>query len=274
MSTTPAEPATDFAQVKSGQREAWGMGDYAVIGTTLQLVGETLCEAADLRAGARVLDVGAGNGNASLAAARRWCEVTSSDYVPPLLQAGRRRADAEGLSLQFVVADAEQLPFEDASFDYVLSTFGVMFAPNQPLAAAELLRVCRAGGRVALASWTPDGFVGELLRVVGRYAPPRPSVPSPALWGTRGRIDELFPSASVVSSEVRTFTFRYVSARHFVDVFRTFYGPIHRVYASVSRELEPALTTDLLELLARHDRGRGESLVVPSTYLEVVLEKR
>lgn len=273
MSTTSTEPATDFTQVKSRQRETWAMGDYAVVGTTLQLVGETLCEAADLRAGARVLDVCAGNGNASLAAARRWCKVTSSDYVPSLLQAGRRRADAEGLSLEFVVADAEQLPFADESFDYVLSTFGVMFTPNQPLAASELLRVCRTRGRVALASWTPDGFVGELFRIVGRYAPPPPSVASPALWGTRARIDELFPGARVVSSEMRSFTFRYVSGQHFVDVFRTFYGPVHRAYATVSKEREPALTADLLELLARHDRGRGESLVVPSTYLEVVLEK-
>ncbi|HWQ37062.1 MAG TPA: methyltransferase domain-containing protein, partial [Burkholderiales bacterium] len=155
-----AAPAVDLAAVKSRQQAAWSAGDYAVVGTTLQIVGESLCEALDLRAGEKVLDVAAGNGNATLAAARRWCDVTSTDYVQALLDRGRARASAEGLAVQFREADAEALPFESGAFDVVVSTFGVMFTPNQEKAAAELARVCRSGGRIGLANWTPGSFIG------------------------------------------------------------------------------------------------------------------
>lgn len=270
---TVIENSIDLTPIKRRQQETWALGDYSVVGTTLQIVGETLCETLDLRAGARVLDVCAGNGNASLAAARRFCDVTSTDYVPSLLEAGRRRAVADGLSIRFVSADVEQLPFGDDAYDYVLSTFGVMFAPDQRRAASELLRVCRPGGQIGVASWTPDSFVGELFRVVGRHAPPPQGVPSPADWGTMARASELFAAARFVSGRERTFTFRYVSAEHFVDVFRTFYGPVHRAYASVSTAGESALTADLVSLAERRNRARDGSLVIASEYLEVVAQK-
>ena len=181
----PVPPPTlpDLGAVKTRQQGAWSSGDYAIVGTTLQIVGETLCEALDLRAGQKVLDVAAGNGNVTLAAARRWCEVVSTDYVPALLERGRGRAAAEGLAIEFRQADAEALPFVDASFDVVVSTFGVMFTPDQDKAAAELLRVCRPGGKVGLANWTPDGFIGQLFKTIGKHAPPPVGVRSPALWG-------------------------------------------------------------------------------------------
>src|SRR5262245_36962050 len=189
MATVAVAPAPpDLVTVKSKQQAAWSAGNYAVVGTTLQIVGESLCEALDLRAGQTVLDVAAGNGNASLAAARRFCTVTSTDYVGTLLARGRQRAEAEGLAIAFREADAEALPFADASFDVVVSTFGVMFTPDQPRAARELLRVCKSGGAIGLANWTPDGFIGQLFKTIGKYAPPAPGAKSPALWGTRERL--------------------------------------------------------------------------------------
>ena len=164
MSAVATVSTPDLAAVKSRQQAAWATGNYAVVGTTLQIVGEDLCEALDLRSGARVLDVAAGNGNATLAAARRWCEVTSPDYVGSLLEAGRARAAAEGHSIKFQEADAEKLPFADASFDVVLSTFGVMFTPDQDKAAAEMARVCKSGGKIGLANWTPESFIGHAHR--------------------------------------------------------------------------------------------------------------
>ena len=194
MSTvvSASPPAIDLAAVKTRQRAAWSTGNYAVVGTTLQIVGENLCEALDLRSGARVLDVAAGNGNATLAAARRWCDVVSTDYVSSLLESGRARAQAEGLTIQFQTADAEDLPFPDASFDAVMSTFGVMFTPNQDKAASELARVCKPGGRIGLANWTPESFIGQVFKTIGKYVPPAPGVKSPALWGTKARLEELF----------------------------------------------------------------------------------
>ena len=183
----------DLKAVKARQQGAWSAGDYGIVGTTLQIVGESLCEAADLRSGSRVLDVAAGNGNASLAAARRFCEVVSTDYVPALLELGRRRAEGDRLGMQFREADAEHLPFADAEFDAVLSTFGVMFTPDQDQAAREMLRVCRRGGKIGLANWTPDSFIGQLFRVLGKHLPPPAGVKSPSLWGTEARLRELFP---------------------------------------------------------------------------------
>jgi ubiquinone/menaquinone biosynthesis C-methylase UbiE len=279
--TTPAPQAAqpiaapDLSAVKARQQSAWSAGDYAVIGRTLQIVGETLCEAVDLRAGERVLDVAAGNGNATLAAARRFAEVTSTDYVPALLERGRARAEAEGLEIVFQEADAEALPFTDGSFDVVLSTFGVMFTPDQARAAAEMTRVCRAGGRIGLANWTPGSFIGELFKLLGRYLPPAAGLRSPALWGTKERLEELFgtAAASIVATP-RLFHFRYRSAAHWMEVFRTFYGPVNRAFLALDPARQDGLEADILGLLSRFDRGGARGLVVPSEYLEIVVTRR
>jgi len=272
VSLAPAPP--DLATAKLKQQAAWSAGDYAVVGTTLQIVGETLCEALDLRAGQSVLDVAAGNGNAALAAARRWAKVTASDYVPALLEQARARAVADGVQIKTREADAENLPFVDGSFDVAMSTFGVMFTPDQEKAASELLRVCRPGGKIGLANWTPDSFIGQLFRTIGGYIPPAPGVRSPALWGTERRLQELFGTgAASIAAAPRHFAFRYRSADHWLDVFQTFYGPLNRAMAALgkhSRQLE----LDVLALLATFDRGGGAGLVVPSEYLEVVIAKR
>jgi ubiquinone/menaquinone biosynthesis C-methylase UbiE len=270
-----AAPGSALAEVKSRQQKAWSTGNYAVVGTTLQIVGESLCEALDLRAGARVLDVAAGNGNATLAAARRFGEVTSTDYVPALLESGRSRAAAEGASVHFQEADAEDLPFPDASFDVVLSTFGVMFTPDQEKAASELARVCRPGGKIGLANWTPDGFIGQMFKVIGKYLPPAPGVRPPALWGTKARLEELFAGKGRVRTESKHFSFRYKSPRHFVEVFRTWYGPVNRAFAALQATPDRAaeLERDLLELIERGNRSGDATLVAPSEYLEVVVER-
>jgi ubiquinone/menaquinone biosynthesis C-methylase UbiE len=260
--------------VKSRQRDMWGSGDYAVIGATLQIVGEVLNEAVDVRADERVLDVAAGNGNATLAAARRFARVTSTDYVAALLERGRRRADAEGFeNITFEVADVEALSYPDASFDVVLSTFGVMFAPDHERSASEMLRVCKPGGRVGLANWTPRGFVGELFRLLGGYIPPVPGVRSPALWGTDAHIQELFPGATNIQHITRTFAFRYRSAEHFVDVFRSYYGPVHKAFAALEADRRAALEAEMIALLRARNRGGAAALVVPSEYLETVITK-
>jgi SAM-dependent methyltransferase len=265
----------DYAAIKKRQQAAWSTGNYSVVGTTIQIVGESLCEAVDLRSGSRVLDVAAGNGNASLAAARRFAEVTSTDYVPSLLESGRRRAEADGLSIQFQEADVENLPFPDGSFDVVLSTFGVMFAPDQQKAGSELLRVCRPGGKIGLANWTPEGFVGQMFKTIGKYVPPAAGLKSPALWGTTGRLEELFGAGGKVQASKREFAFRYRSPEHFVEIFRTYYGPMNRTFLAL--EAEPArqaeFGADLLELIKRGNRSGDSTLVLPSEYLEVVIEK-
>jgi ubiquinone/menaquinone biosynthesis C-methylase UbiE len=260
--------------LKTRQQAMWASGDFAVIGTTLQIVGESLCEATDLQAGSVVLDVACGNGNAALAAARRFCSVTGIDYVPALLARASERATAERLSASFTEADAEHLPFTDSTFDYVLSTFGVMFAPDQPQAAKELVRVCKVGGKIAIANWTPEGFLGDLLRAVGRYVPPPPTAASPLRWGTTAGIAELFPrGVRVVQAERRYFAFRYKSAAHFIDVFRRFYGPTYKAFESLAETGKASLASDITQLLASHNRGQGEAIVVPGEYLETVLER-
>jgi len=274
MQTASNPPVPDLAAVKTRQQATWSSGDFGRIGVTLQIVGETLCEAVDLRSTDRVLDVAAGNGNASLAAARRRADVVSTDYVPELLEQGLRRAEADGLAMTTRVADAEKLPFPDGSFDVVLSTFGVMFAPDQPRAASELLRVVRPGGRIGLANWTPDGFVGQLFKVVGRFVPPPAGLSSPSLWGTRDRIDELL-GAHAASEQVtrRTFVFRELSAESWIDSFRSYYGPVHKAFAALDAAGQQALHAALLELLASFDTGGGDGLVVPADYLEIVIRK-
>ena len=273
--TVPSAPATapDLAAIKTKQQAMWASGDFAVIGTTLQIVGELLCEAVDVGGGERVLDVAAGNGNATLAAARRFAHVTSTDYVPALLDGGRRRAEAEGLQITFEVADAEALPYQDASFDVLLSTFGVMFAPDHPKASSELLRVCRPGGRIGLASWTPAGFIGEMFRVVAKHVPPPAGVKSPLLWGTRDYLQTLFTGASAIDHTVRDFAFRYESPEHFVEVFRMFYGPVHKAFGALDANGKAALETDLLTLLRSSARKSAAGLVVPGEYLETVVTR-
>jgi SAM-dependent methyltransferase len=273
VSTGSAVASPGAPSIKARQQAMWASGDFAVIGTTLQIVGELLCEAVDLRAGERVLDVAAGNGNATLAAARRFARVTSTDYVPLLLERGRRRADAEGLDVTFEVADAEALPYPAASFDVVVSTFGVMFAPDHAQAASELMRVCRPGGRIGLACWTPQGFLGQLFQVVAKYVPPVPGVRSPLLWGTETYIQELFSGSAAIEHTARDFAFRYHSPEHWVEVFRAFYGPTHKAFQALDADRQAALEADLIALLRKCDRGGGAGLVVPGEYLETVITR-
>ncbi len=275
---TPARAAVqavDFDALKARQRAAWSSGDYAIIGTTLQIVGEQLCESLDVRAGRRVLDVAAGNGNVSLAAARRGCEVVATDYVPALLERARERAQGERLDIEFREADAEALPFEDASFDYVVSTFGVMFTPHQEQAADELARVCRRGGKIGLANWTPDGFIGQVFRTIGAHVPPPAGARSPALWGTRARLDELFGAkAASIQTTSRDFVFRYRSPEHWVHMFATWYGPVLKAFAALDPDRQAALHRDLLATIARFDRSGDATMVAPGEYLEVVVTLR
>lgn len=275
LTATSIRPAAvDFAAVKGKQQAAWSAGDYAVIGTTLQIVGESLCEAVDLRAGERVLDVAAGNGNATLAAARRWCDVVSTDYVPALLERGRARAGAEGLPVKFEQADAENLPYPDHSFDVVLSTFGVMFTPDQEKAAAEMARVCKPGGRIGLANWTPSSFIGELFRLMGRYLAPAAGVKPPSLWGTEERLRELFGNRlESMAVERKDFVFRYRSAAHWLEVFRTFYGPMQKAFGALDSTTQESLATDLIALAESFNRATDGSLMARGEYLEVVIHK-
>jgi SAM-dependent methyltransferase len=271
----PRAVTPDFTAIKQRQQATWASGDFAVIGTTLQIVGESLAEAADVRAGERVLDVAAGNGNATLAAARRFAGVTSTDYVPALLDRGRERARAEGLEVEFQVADAEDLPFADRSFDVVLSTFGAMFTPDHGRPAREMLRVLRDGGRIGLANWTPEGFIGRLFKVIGAHVPPPAGLKSPALWGTESHIVELFGArAANVRCQRRLFNFRYRSAAHWLQVFRDFYGPTLKAFAALDAAGQQALARDITALLEQMNTAGKSSLVVPAEYLEVVITKQ
>jgi len=279
MQDTPVRPADrpaapDLEAIKTRQQATWASGDFGHVGVRLQIVGETLCEAVDLLAGERVVDVAAGNGNASLAAARRFALVTSTDYVPALLEQGRQRAEAERLAVAFQVADAERLPFPDDSFDVALSTYGVMFAPNQGRAAAELLRVVRPGGRIGLASWTPEGFLGRLFKLMSAYAPSPAGLASPMAWGTEWRLMELFGlRASDIRTTRRTYAFRYRSAEHWVEFFRAYYGPTHKAFAALDEAGQRALRAALLDLLRGENSHAGDALVVPAEYLEAVITK-
>jgi len=274
MNTVLEKPASDFTAIKQRQQATWASGDYAAIGTTLQIVGETLAEAADVRAGQAVLDVAAGNGNASLAAARRHAVVTSTDYVQSLLDKGRARAEAEHLPMQFQLADAEALPFGNESFDVVLSTFGVMFTPDHRRAASEMLRVLRHGGRIALANWTPGGFIGRLFKVIGAHVSPPAGVQPPSLWGTEPHIVELFGAqAAQIRCERRLFNFRYRSAAYWVQVFRDLYGPTHKAFAALDAAGALSLEQAITALLDELNVAAPDSLVVPSEYLEVVITK-
>ena len=272
--STPVVPAPNYAAIKQRQQATWASGDYAVVGTTLQIVGESLAEAVDVRADERVLDVAAGNGNATLAAARRFASVTSTDSVPSLLDKGRERARAEGFVVRFQEADVEELPFPDSSFDVVLSTFGAMFAPDHDRAADEIMRVLRSGGRIGIANWTPEGFIGKLFKLIGRHVPPPAGVKSPALWGSESHLAGLFGAQSAqIRAERRHFNFRYRSPAHFVEVFRDYYGPTHKAFAALDEAGQQALEFEILALLGELNVAGPASLVVPSEYLEVVITK-
>ena len=266
---------SELSPLKARQQATWASGDFAIIGTTLQIVGETLCEAMDLRAGQCVLDVAAGNGNASLAAARRWCNVVATDYVPTLLNRAKERSLAERLPMEFQFADAENLPFADESFDAVTSTFGAMFTPDHEKPAREMLRVCRSEGKIGLANWTPDGFIGDLFKTIGRYIPPPTGMKSPALWGTREHIADLFRhEASAIDTKIVPFMMRYLSDDHWIEVFRTYYGPVLKAFEALDAKKQAALTEDLKALIARFNVARDGTMVVPSDYLQVVIVKR
>jgi ubiquinone/menaquinone biosynthesis C-methylase UbiE len=275
MNIRPDMPTTvDYAAIKTRQHAAWSSGDYAVVGVTLQIVGELLCEAVDLRSTQRVLDVAAGNGNATIAAARRFADVVSTDYVGALLDRGRARAAADGFAVTFREADAENLPFADASFDVVLSSFGVMFTPDQERAAQELMRVCRSGGRIGLANWTPTSFIGRLFKIIGKYVPPAPGVKSPALWGDKEHLERLFGADATIEAQSRAFVFRYKSPEHWVGVFRTYYGPVHKAFGAIGAEMAEALAADIYALISEFNVAADGTLVVPSEYLEVVVTRR
>jgi ubiquinone/menaquinone biosynthesis C-methylase UbiE len=277
--TSPSPRASSLTDeqldaVKSRQQATWSSGDFAVIGTTLQLVGEQLCEAVDIDAGWQVLDVAAGNGNASLAAARRNADVTATDYVPELLERAAARAAADGLPLTTRVADAEALPYTDRTFDAAVSVFGVMFAPRQERAAAELVRVCRPGGRIGLANWTPDSFVGAMFETVARYVTP-PPLPSVFRWGVESDVVGLLgDEVRVYSASKREFIFRFRSAEDFVDTFRTYYGPTNRAFAALEPDGQDALENDLLTLARNWNRSTTGALAVPAEYLELVVSVR
>ena len=270
---SPVQSTPDLAAIKQRQQATWACGDYAVVGTTLQIGGETLAEAADVRGGERVLDVAAGNGNASLAAARRFASVVSTDYVSTLLDKGAQRARAVGLAIAFQVADVEDLPFADGSFDVVLSTFGAMFAPDHQRTASEMLRVLRPGGRLGMANWTPEGFIGQLFKLIGRHVPPPAGLQPPSAWGTEAHCATLFGRGLTIRGERKHFNFRYRSAAHFVQIFRDWYGPTHKAFGALPAAGQQALEADLLALLGKHNTAGPASLVVPSEYLELVVTK-
>ena len=276
--TTLAQPqdrpvTADFEAIKAKQKVAWSTGDYPAVGVTLQSVGERLIGALELQAGERVLDVAGGNGNAALAAARRFADVTCTDYVSRWLEHGQARAAVEGLTVHFQEADVEALPFADDSFAVVASTFGVMFAPDQPRAAAQMMRVLREGGRIGLASWTPESFIGALFRTLGQYVPPAAGLSSPALWGTPGHLRALFPAARSIEVETLTFNLCYPSAEHWVGLWREVYGPLQKAFDALTSIRAAALQADLIELIEHFNVATDGTMNVPSAYLQAVITK-
>ncbi len=273
MSASAQQP--DLRAIKGRQQVTWSSGDYARVGNTILFVAELLCEAVDPRAGQKVLDVATGNGNAALAAARRFCEVTGVDYAPNLLADGRRRAEAEGLPVDFREGDAEALPFPNASFDVVLSTFGAMFAPDQAAVARELLRVCRPGGKIGMANWTPEGYIGQLFRTTGRHVPPPPGLPSAMRWGDEVAVRELFgDGVADLRTARRICVQRYPSIAFYVDFFRRYYGPTLKAFEALDAAGQEALAADMEALLREHNRSGDDTLVIHSEYLEIVAVRR
>ena len=275
MTVTATEP--DRSLIKVRQQQTWASGDFAVVASRIVLVSELLADTADVRAGSRVLDVACGNGNATLAAARAGATVLGVDYVPALLEGGRARAVTEGLDVEFRVGDAEDLPAPDGSFDAVLSVFGSMFAPDHQRTADEIVRVTRSGGVVGLASWTPDGFIGEMFRVITSHVPAPPGIRSPLLWGTESHLLELFGDAVTEARSVeRTCTFRFTSPNEFVTFFRRWYGPTVKAFEGLDDRGRTVLAEELAALAERWDRygGGTQSIAIPATYLETVFTVR
>ena len=271
--TTPQTP--DLKTIKGRQQKAWSAGDYGRVGVTLTMMGELLAEASDIKPGQRVLDVACGNGNASLAAARRFCEVTGIDYVPVLIDEARKRAESEGLTVDFREGDAEDLPFEDASFDVVLSTLGVMFAPDQDKAAQELLRVCKPGGTIGMVNWVPDGYVGDLFRTIGKHVPPPAGLKPLFRWGTEEGLDELLHGGvGSLQTRRRSFVWRFQSAKHHVGFMRGYYGPLHKAFEVLDEEGQQALDQDLISLVQSYNRSDDGTAVWSADYLEVVATRR
>ena len=272
LSLSRNAPRVDHRAIKSRQQSAWASGDYAVVGNALQIAAEELCETMNLYQDARVLDVAVGNGHASMAAARRWCDVTSTDCAPDLANRGRQRSEAENLGVRFVDGDAEDLPFADQTFDGVVSTFGAMFAADQERAASEMIRVCRRGGVVGLTNWTPDGFIGQLFKLVDRHAATAGG--APFLWGTEDRLAELFGVYGRVEVAPKNAVFRYRSPADWVEKFRTGYVPLLKAFTKLDADRQRALTGELLELVTRFNRAPDKTMVVDAEYLEVVVTRR
>jgi ubiquinone/menaquinone biosynthesis C-methylase UbiE len=274
MTTTPTKP--DLAAIKEKQQQTWASGDFAVVAARIVLVSEVLADSADLRAGSRVLDVAAGNGNATLAAARSGAKAVGVDYVPALIEDARTRAAAEGLDAEFRVGDAEALPFDDDSFDAVLSVYGAMFAPDHRRTAAEMVRVARPGATVALASWTPEGFIGQMFRVITSHVPAPAGVQSPLLWGTEAHLADIFGDAVAdMTSTERTCPFRFTSPEEFVSFFRRWYGPTLKAFAALDEPGRKALEADLTDLAARHDHHHdGGSIAIDAGYLQTIIALR
>ena len=271
---TTVNTAPDYAAIKTKQNAAWSAGDYSKVGVTLQITGEELAETMDMDPNSKILDVAAGNGNATLAFARRFYDVTSTDYVEALLKASSKRAAAEGLSVNYQVADAENLPFTSGSFDAVVSTFGVMFTPNQAQSASELQRVVRTGGKIGMANWTPESFIGQLFKTIGKHVPPPSGVNSPAFWGSKDWVEENFgANGEVVSFRLKNFTFRYQSAEHFVEFFRTFYGPMQKAFDALDSEAQAMLKSDMVALADKFNVSNNDAIRIPSEYAEIVIEK-
>jgi len=273
VTSKTAAPAPDYAAIKQRQQATWSSGDFSVVAARVLYQAEQLCETADLQAGWRVLDVATGSGNAALAAARRGCEVVGVDYVPALLHRGRMRAEVEHLSVEFREGDAEELPFPADSFDAVISIYGVMFAPRHDRAAAELARVCRPGGRIALASWTPEGFIGDTFRLFSRYLPPALGLQPPVRWGDEAYLRQLFAErAASVISYPRTAVFRFRSAEENVNFFRTYYGPTLRAFEALDADRGAALYREMVALAEQYDRNAGAGpIAITADYLETVI---
>lgn len=275
MMTHASTQTADYEAIKQVQRQVWSAGDFAMIASTSVIVGEELCEAVDVLPDEAVLDVACGSGNTTLAAARRaWGNTVGLDYVPALLEHGARRAAVERLEVEWVEGDAEKLPFPDASFDVVLSSFGVMFAPDQERAAAELLRVCRPGGRIGLATWTPQGLVGQAMGVIGRYAPSAPGAQPPVLWGAEEHLRELFGNGiSEFEAATREIDFRFRSADHWLEFFRAYFGPVKVTLERLDEAGRRAVADETKAILERFNRAGDRALVAPAQYLEVVARR-
>jgi ubiquinone/menaquinone biosynthesis C-methylase UbiE len=265
-----------YDQLKQRAQATWSSGDYSMIGVVFVPVSEQLCETIELHAGQKVLDVATGTGNTALAAARRYCDVTGIDFVTSWLDRARERASAEKLPVIFEEGDAESLHFPNDTFEVVLSTFGCMFAPDQRKTAAELLRVCRSGGKIGLASWTPESYAGQILKTVAKYAPSAPSgFAAPVLWGTEKRLRELFAdTTTTIHITKRIFNFRFLSYTHADEINKKYLGPMVKLYPKLDENMKVQFDRDMEQILRSFNRSGDDTLLLPSEYLEAVMIKK